>query len=151
MRERSLEEVAAEVEEVLEANRDKRVCILGTFCCGKSTLCQRVAGVQDMDVLVFPRLTAQEVTRVNQRWSLDVGRTMTALTRRHVSIKPGEAVSGTVLLECDLVVRLRISDELLAERTSSRQARFDDAKLLDSAISEEVAKSGLPVIEVDLG
>ena len=140
-----------EISHILDANRDKRVCIVGTFCCGKSTLAIRLPGLRDMDEIVFPKLSDDEASSVKQTWAPDVGRAMAGLARRHVSINPGEAVIGTVLFDCDLVVRLRISDELLRERTTNRGAGFEDAKRLDSAIADEAAGSGLPVIEVDLG
>jgi len=41
-------------------NKNKRICVLGTTCTGKTTLINRLNIGEDMDKLIFPLLTPEE-------------------------------------------------------------------------------------------
>ena len=126
--------------------------MLGGTCTGKSTLVAHLAGARDMDTLVFPLLTQEESDYVCQTpWTPEIGETMTRLTKERVKVHAGEPVFGTVVLDADRIIHLKISDELLRERTAAREVSFDDAKNMQHHIEAEIAASGLPVIEFDVG
>ena len=57
---------------------------------------------------------------------------------------------GTVLLDCDLIVYLHINDELLLERTSSRNVDFNNAKNMQQSIEEEIRNSNIPTINIEV-
>lgn len=142
----------AKLQKILDENKDKRVVIVGTTSTGKSTLQKLIPGACDMDELLYPQLTKEEIEYVNRvPWTEEIGRTMIRLAREHVRIKPGCPVLATVVLDCDFVVLLKISDALLRERTKLRGVRFADAKNMQRQIEEEVMKSGLPVAEIEVG
>lgn len=155
-REQSLEVAkqrqAAELQAVLDKHKDERVVVLGGTCTGKSTLIEHLTGAKDMDKLVFPQLTKEEADYVCQTpWTPEIGETMTRLTKERVKVQPGEPVFGTVMLDADLVVYLKISDGLLKERTATRGVSFEDGKNMQSHIETEITQSGLPVIEFEVG
>ena len=57
---------------------------------------------------------------------------------------------GTVLLDSDLIVYLHINDELLLERTNSRNVDFNNAKNMQQKIEKEIKKSNIPTIYVEV-
>lgn len=105
-----------------------------------------------MDKLVFPLLTQDEKDYVCQNpWTPEIGETMTRPTKERVKVEAGKPVFGTVLLDADRIVYLKISDELLRKRTGKRDVSFDDAKNMQTHIEDEIAASGLPVTEFNVG
>ena len=107
---------------------------------------------RDQDAEVFPKLTAEESAYVCQvPWTPDIGKTMVRLVRERVKSEIGKPLFGTVVVDADFVVLLKISDGLLKERVASRNVRFQDAKNMQAQIEEEVRNSGIPWIEFRAG
>lgn len=145
-------ELTQKLRSLLEENQDKRVVVVGTTCTGKSTFLESISNAHDMDELVFPQLTQEEADYVNQTpWTPEIGKTMNGLVKKKVKIKPGEPVFGTVVIDSDLVIYLKISDELLHRRTLLRRANFEDAKNMQQQIEKEIKSSGIPVVEFSVG
>lgn len=143
---------AQRLQELLDLHKDERVIVVGTTCTGKSTFLERVKGSHDMDELVFPQLTQEESDYVNQTpWTPEIGQKMNRLVKEKVTVKPGEPVFGTIILDSDLIVYLKISDDLLRQRTAQRNAAFEDAKNMQTQIEKEITSSNIPVIEFSVG
>ena len=140
-----------ELEKILEDNKDKRICILGTTCTGKSTLINNYNIGVDMDELIFPLLTKEETDYVcSTPWTEEIGNTMDRLVRERLKIIPGTPLLGTVLLDCDLIIYLHISDKLLQERTSTRGADYKCAKDMQEKIEEEINNSNIHCITINV-
>ena len=136
--------------EIFEENRDKRICVLGTTCTGKTTLIKGTNIGLDMDEEIFPLLTQEETEYVCRTpWTQEIGNKMDELVRTKLSINPGTPMFGTVLLDCDLIVYLHINDDLLLERTKLRNTDFSNAKNMQLKIEEEIKKSNIPIIYVE--
>lgn len=137
--------------EILNSNSDKRICVLGTTCTGKTTLINDLGIGADMDELIFPLLTKEETDYVCQSpWTEEIGKKMDELVRTKLSIKPGTPLFGTVLLDCDLIVYLHINDELLLERTMLRNTDFKNAKNMQSKIEQEIKNSNIETIVLEV-
>lgn len=137
---------------ILNENQDKRICVLGTTCTGKSTLINNLGIGVDMDEKIFPLLTKEETDYVcNTPWTEEVGDKMNELVRERLLIEPGEPMFGTVLLDCDLIVYLHINDEMLLERTNLRNANFENAKNMQQKIEDEIRASGIKTIFLEVG
>ncbi|MCB0337021.1 MAG: hypothetical protein KDD62_11975 [Bdellovibrionales bacterium] len=144
--------VISGLREVLSQHRDKRVLVLGTTCTGKSTMLKFIDGAVDQDKEVFPKLTQQESDFVCQTpWTEEIGRTMTRLVRERVATRPGSPIFGTVVIDCDHIVLLKIGDDLLRERVGKRGAKFQDAKNMQRQLEEEVRSSGISWSEYSVG
>ena len=76
---------------------------------------------------------------------------MVQLVRERVKSEIGKPLFGTVVVDADFVILLKISDDLLRERVASRNVRFQDAKNMQAQIEEEVRNSGIPWIEFRVG
>ncbi len=137
--------------QLFNENSDKRICVLGTTCTGKSTIIDESNIGLDMDNEIFPLLTKEETDYVcSTPWTEEIGEKMDELVRTKLSIKPGVPMFGTVLLDCDLIVYLHISDELLLERTKLRNVDFLNAKNMQQKIEIEIRNSCLETITLEV-
>ena len=140
-----------ELKKILEENKEKRICILGTTCTGKTTIINATNIGLDMDEEIFPLLTQEETDYVCQTpWTEEIGKKMDELVRTKLTIKPGIPMFGTVLLDCDLIVYLHITDELLLERTKQRNVDYNNAKNMQQQIEKEIKNSNIPTIYIEV-
>ena len=140
-----------ELMQIFNENKDKRICVLGTSCTGKTTLINKMNIGLDMDKEIFPLLSREETEYVcGTPWTEEIGQKMDELVRTRLSIKPGVPLFGTVLLDCDLIVYLHISDELLQERTTLRNADFNNAKNMQYKIEQEIKDSNIKTIILEM-
>ncbi len=143
--------IMEELIEIFKENMDKRICVLGTTCTGKTTLINEINIGLDMDDEIFPLLTQEETEYVcREPWTEEIGNKMDDLVRTKLSIKPGIPMFGTVLLDCDLIVYLHISDELLLKRTKLRNTDFINAKNMQQKIEKEIKDSNIPTIFIEV-
>lgn len=139
------------LKQIFEKNKDKRICVIGTTCTGKSTIINELGYGLDMDEEIFPLLTKEETEYVCQSpWNEEIGNKMDELVRTKLHIKPGFPMFGTVLIDCDLIVYLHISDELLNDRTILRNVDFKNAKEMRKKIEEEIKKSNIDSIYIEV-
>lgn len=75
---------------IFNENSNKRICVLGTTCTGKTTLINESNIGLDMDKEIFPLLTQEETDYVcSTPWTEKIGNKMNELVRSKLSIKPG--------------------------------------------------------------
>ena len=140
-----------ELKEIFDNNKDKRILVIGTTCTGKSTLMKSLGIGLDMDKVIFPLLTKEESAYVCQTpWTKEIGEKMTYLVKTKLKIQTGEPLFGTVLIDCDLIVYLHINDVLLKKRTKLRNVDFTNAKNMQTEIEEEIKKSNIKVITLEV-
>ena len=140
-----------QLENILEENKNKRICILGTSCTGKTTLIEQTGIGKDMDEEVFPLLTKEEEEYVCRTpWTEEIGEYMNNLVKTKLKIEPGIPLFGTVLLDCDLIIYLHINDELLKMRTEKRNVDFINAKNMQKSIEEEIKNSNIKTITIEV-
>lgn len=138
-----------EISQVLKQNKDKRICVVGTTCTGKSTYLKYFDNGLDMDEIIFPLLSEKEKEYVCQTpWTEEIGRTMERLVKERIKIQPMHPVFGTVIIDCDLIIYLDISDDLLRQRTDSRNASYDDAKNMKFRIEKELSEINIPIVTI---
>lgn len=123
---------------IFERHRGERVCVLGTMCCGKTTLLSQMPHCLDMDAEAFSRITAEEAAFISQTpWTREIGDEVDRIVFQNVKIRPGFPVFGTVILDCEAVVYLDIDDDLLAAHCEKRGVPFGDAKGIKDAIERD--------------
>jgi len=139
------------LRELLERHKDVRVCVVGPTCCGKSYLCKDIPGALDMDELLFRGglLSLAEQAYVCQDpWTEEIGRTMMRLARERLTIEPGHPVFGTVVLDADLFILLRVDESVLRERAKLRHVPFADVQNMRRQLEQELV--GKNVVEFQL-
>lgn len=140
-----------DLKNILENNKNKRFCVVGTSCTGKTTYLEYAKDGLDMDKIIFPLLSQEEKEYVCQTpWTEEIGKEMDRLVKERIQIQAGQPVFGTVIIDCDLIVYLNISEELLRQRTKSRNVSFDDAKRMKDNIEQELTKTDIPVTRIEV-
>jgi ABC-type phosphate/phosphonate transport system ATPase subunit len=120
---------------IFEKHRNERVCVLATMCVGKTTLLKQIPGCVDMDAEVFSQITEEESAFINQSpWTKEIGDEVDRLVYKYANIKPGCPMFGTVIVDCEAVVYLDISNELLSKHCKKREANYEDALKMKEAI-----------------
>lgn len=137
--------------DIFDKNMEKRIVVLGTSCTGKTTIIKMTKIGLDMDEEIFPLLTEDEKEYVCRTpWNEEVGNYMDSLVKTKLKVTPGMPLFGTVLLKCDLIIYLHINDSLLRQRTKKRNVKFSDAKNMQSKIEEEIKKSNIECINIEI-
>lgn len=122
---------------IFDKHKNDRICVLGTTCCGKSTLQKQIPGTVDMDEALWPQLTKEEEAFICQKpWTREIGDFTRKLVKERVAIKAGQPIFSLILLDAEVIVYLDISDELLAEHCKKRGNDFQDAKNVKDAIED---------------
>lgn len=138
-----------DLKKVIDNNKDKRICVVGTSCTGKTTYLDYAKNGLDMDKIIFPLLSDKEKEYVCQTpWTQEIGETMDRLVKERIRIEPGQPVFGTVIIDCDLIIYLDISDELLLERTKSRNVNYQDAKNMKDSIEKDLEDTPIQVVRI---
>jgi ATPase subunit of ABC transporter with duplicated ATPase domains len=93
-----------ELKKLFAQNIEKRICVVGASCVGKSTLLSYLPEVVDMDDLLFgskqkailPLLTQKEIDYVCGPWTPEVGEFMKQRAHELIKIEAGHPVFGTI-------------------------------------------------------
>ncbi len=133
----SAQETINALNAIFDKHKNDRICILGTTCCGKSTLHEQIPGTVDMDEVLWPQLTKDDEAFICQKpWTREIGDFTKKLVKERVAIKAGQPTFSLILLDSEVIVYLDICDELLAEHCKKRGSVFQDAKNVKDAIEE---------------
>ena len=124
----TINDTANTLKAIFEKHKNERVFVLGTMCVGKSTLLELLPEGIDMDAVAFVDITEEESRIISQTpWTKEIGDTVDKIVYRNVKVKPGQPVFGTVIVDCEAVIYLDISDTLLAEHCKKRGVDLADA------------------------
>lgn len=145
------------ISHIFSSNVEKRICVVGASCVGKSTLLRFLPEAVDMDDLLFgnkqkgikPLLTQQERDYVCGPWTLEVGQFMTKKAHELIKIEAGHPVFGTIVFPSDLVIEVSVPDDILRERIRRRNSNEQDVFNMKAQIESEIEKSGIEKIVVE--
>ena len=141
----------AELQQVLSTHKEKRIAVIGTTCTGKTTILKEIPdGVALSDLA--PALTKEQKAYIMQTpLTWEISETVATLVGKRAVLTAGKPAFGTVIASnTELIVYMKISDELLAKRAKLRNVQFSDAKTMQNWIEEKITESGLPCIEVEV-
>jgi len=138
-------------------NIEKRICVVGASCVGKSTLLGYLPEAVDMDDLLFgnkqkgivPLLTQKEIDYMCGPWTPEVGQFMTRKSHELIKIETGHPVFGTIVFPSDLVIEIAVPDNILRERIRRRNSNEGDVFNMKTQIESEIEKSGIEKIVVE--
>jgi len=129
------------LKSIFERHKNERVCVIGTMCCGKTTLIEQLSQYNcvDVDDDFWPQIPENEIKILSQtpitKETID---SIFKLMYEKVIVNPGAPLFGVLILDCDVVVCLDISDSLLAEHCRKRgDTDFNDAKFVKKCIEED--------------
>lgn len=149
--------VVLELRKIFFENKDRRICVVGSSCVGKSTLLNFLPEAIDMDHILFgdkekriePKLTQEEIEYVCGPWDEKVGQFMMQKAKENIQIEKGKPVFGTIVFDCDLVIEITVSDEILGQRVKARNANLQDVLNMKKQIEDEIEKSGKPKVVIE--
>ena len=127
---------------IFEKHKDERVCVIGTPCVGKSTLLEHLPdNCEDLDSVLWPNIPAGEMVLFNELikkpWTIECGNEIDRLIYKFCKIKPGCPLFTSVIVDCEAVVYLDISNDLLAKHCEKRGSSFEDSKNIKEAIEND--------------
>ncbi len=145
------------MKKLFSDNIEKRICVVGASCVGKSTLLDYLPEAIDMDDLLFgskqkgiaPLLTQEEMDYVCGPWTPEVGQFMTRKAHELIKIEAGRPVFGTIVFPSDLVIEVTVPDNILRERIRRRDSNEGDVFNMKAQIEPEIEKSGIEKIVVE--
>ena len=134
----SSQETINTLKAIFEKHEDERICVLATTCCGKTTLLRQIPNCVDLDDELWPQLSKEEADFISQKpWTQEIGDFIDKLVYEKISIKPGHPLFSTIIVDCDVVVYLDISDELLSEHCKKRGNDFTDSKNVKETVEKD--------------
>ena len=134
----SAQETINALNAIFDKHKKERICVLGTTCCGKTSLLKQIPDCIDLDDELWPQLSKEETEFISQKpWTNEIGDFIDKLVYEKISVKVGHPLFTTIIVDCDVVVYLDISDELLAEHCKKRGNDFLDSKNVKNSIEED--------------
>lgn len=134
----SNQEIINSLKAIFEKHINERVCVLATTCCGKTTLLRQIPDCIDLDDELWTQLTQEEADFISKKpWTEEIGDYIDKLVYEKITIKPGYPLFSTIIVDCDVVIYLDISDELLAEHCKKRGNDFTDSKRVKDAVEQD--------------
>ena len=145
------------IKKLFADNIEKKICVVGSSCVGKSTLLSYLPEAVDMDDLLFgskqkdisPLLTQKEIDYVCGVWTPEVGQFMTQKAHELIKIEAGHPIFGTIVFPSDLVIEITVPDNILRERIRRRDTDEKDVFNMKAQIESEIEKSGIEKIVVE--
>lgn len=143
------EKLYSVLDNIFRENTNERICVVGTTCCGKSYLANKLDNCRDMDKEIFSLLSEDETKIVCQTpWTPEIGKIMDGYVKEKIKIRPNEPVFGTVPIESDIIIYLNISDELLKENCKKRGVKLKEALEMKKSIEDELYLAKEKVIKI---
>ena len=134
----SSQETINALKAIFEKHKNERICVLATTCCGKTTLLRQIPDCADLDDELWPQLTKKEADFISQKpWTKEIGDFIDKLVYEKITVKAGHPLFTTIIVDCDVVIYLDISDELLEEHCKKRDNDFTDSKKVKEAVEQD--------------
>ena len=126
---------------VRKSTRELRICVIGTVCCGKTTLIKHLTGYNciDMDDVFWSQATKDEFEYFGQTpFTKEMRDSIYKLVYERISVKPGFPLFGFAILDCEVVIYLDIAENLLEEHCKKRGTHsYTDALYIKKGIEED--------------
>ena len=116
---------------IFEKHRHERVCVIGTMCCGKTTLIKHLSEYNcvDVDDEFWLQVSESDIKIFSQTPITEeiIGAIIKQMAEK-ISVRPGYPLFGVTILGCEAVIYLDISESLLEKHCKQR----DDTTLADA-------------------
>ena len=125
---------------IFEKHKNERVCVVGTICCGKTTLIKQLSQYNciDMDDEFWPQMSSEEIEYFSQTpYTKEMSDLIYRLIYEKITVKRGCPLFGFVILACEAVIYLDIDNNLLEEHCKKRGTSFFDALYIKKGVEED--------------
>ena len=149
-----MEKTLKQLRKIFAENADKRICVVGASCIGKTTLLKNLPECLDGDDVLLSLLPEDVRTRIKaapEPWdSMILNEWKEWHRKTRYNIKPGKPVFGIRVEDCDLIVHLVLDEKEYIKRFTKRGKKPEFLKYL-AKTEDAIRESGVPVIVVDVG
>jgi len=125
---------------IFEKHKSERVCVVGTICTGKTFLLKQLSQYNCVDIDdEFFHLLSEEVFAYLSQTPItkEITDLLYKLAYEKVAVKPGLPMFGFIILDCEAVVYLDISETLLEEHCKKRGDNLTDALFVKKCVEED--------------
>jgi len=126
---------------IFETHKNERICVVGTMCCGKTTLLKQLSEYNciDVDDEFWHQIPKEDIEVLSQTpITKEIIDTICKLMHNKITVKPGFPLFGITILDCEAVVYLDISEQLLEEHCEKRgDTNLDDAIFIKKCVEED--------------
>ena len=126
---------------IFEKHKNERICVIGTMCCGKTTLIKQLSAYScvDMDDEFWPQISEETTKILSQKpITQEIIDSIYELIYKNILIKAGCPLFGIAILDCEAVVYLDISENLLKAHCEKRgDTQLKDALFVKTRIEED--------------
>jgi len=123
---------------IFEKHKNERICVLSTTCVGKTTMIEKMPNWVDVDILLGERMTAEEIAFCGQvPWTEEIGKVYDKIMRERIKVEPGHPLFCSVILDCEVVVYIDISDKILKAHCEKRGVDFNYALQMKNEIEKD--------------
>ena len=127
--------------DIFKKHNDERICVIGTMCCGKTTLVRKLSQYNcvDADDELWPQIPNEETDALSQRpITKEIMNAVFKLMYERVTAKSRCPLFGIAILDCEVVVYLDISPQLLKKHCEIRgDTDYIDALYVKKYIEED--------------
>ena len=143
----SANETINTLKAIFEKHISERVCIIGTMCCGKTTLIKKLSQYNciDIDDKLWSHLSKEKMEASSQApLTKEIMDSVYKLAYEKITVNSGFPLFGFVILDCEAVVYLDISENLLEDHCKKRgDTNLVDALFVKKGIEEDWNKHKL--------
>jgi len=136
-------DVMTALASLFNIHKNERICVIGTMCCGKTTLIRRLSQYNcvDVDDEFWHRIPEEKIRYLSQTpITGEIIGAVCTLMREKVTVKPGFPLFGVAIHDCDVFVYLDITNRLLKEHCEKRgDTTLSDALFVKKYIEEEIS------------
>ena len=135
-------ETISALKAIFEKHKDERICVIGTMCSGKTTLVKQLSQYNcvDIDDDLWAGVPEEEIEALSQTpITEEMSNAIYKLAYEKITVKPGFPLFGFIIIDCEVVVYLDISERLLEERCKKRgDTNMIDALYLKKCIRKDL-------------
>ena len=128
---------------IFEKHTHERICVIGTMCCGKTTLQQQMVQYNcvDVDDEFWPQISEEKKEALSQKpITKEIIDEVIRLMHEKVTVRQGCPLFGIAILDCEAVVYLDIPPQLLKAHCEKRgDTTFADALYVKRRVEEDWA------------
>ena len=135
-------EIVNTMKAIFDEHKNERICVVGTMCCGKTTLIKQLKEYNciDSDDEFWPSAPKEEYEFYSQRpFTKEMSDSLHQLFCERILVKPGFPMFGVYILDCDVIVYLDIEENLLKNHCIRRgDTDFSDAFNLKKWLEDDI-------------
>jgi dephospho-CoA kinase len=137
-----MSKIINELSDIFEKHKNERICVVGTMCCGKTTLVKQLSKYNciDKDDEFWCQIPEKDIEILSEKpITKEIFSTIHRLVCEKITVKSGFPLFGVVILDCEVVVYLDIDEKLLEQRCIKRgDTDFIDALFIKKCIEGDL-------------